>query len=55
LRAVHAVCIGADALIDRPLRDGAGASIETAKRAAAALDTFNAETRETVNVPELVH
>ena len=30
-------------------------SHKTAKRAAAALDAFNAETRETVNVPELVH
>ena len=31
------------------------ANVETAKRAAAALDAFNAETRETVNVPKLVH
>lgn len=31
------------------------ANVETAKRAAAALDAFNAETQETVTVPELVH
>jgi integrase len=31
------------------------ANIETAKRAAAALDAFNAETMETATPPELVH
>ena len=31
------------------------ANVETAKRAAAALDAFNAETLETLTVPELVH
>ena len=31
------------------------ANVETAKRAAAALDAFNAETLETVTAPELVH
>lgn len=31
------------------------ANVETAKRAAAALDAFNDETRESVTVPELVH
>ena len=31
------------------------ANVETAKRAAAALDAFNAETQETVTAPELVH
>ena len=31
------------------------ANVETAKRAAAALDAFNTETLETVNTPELVH
>jgi hypothetical protein len=31
------------------------ANIETAKRAAAALDAFNAETPPTVMAPELVH
>ena len=30
-------------------------NIETAKRAAAALDAFNAETPPTVTAPELVH
>ena len=31
------------------------ANIETAKRAAAALDVFNAETPQAVTAPELVH
>jgi integrase len=31
------------------------ANVETAKRAAAALDALNAETLETVTAPELVH
>lgn len=31
------------------------ANVETAKRAAAALDPFNAETTEPVSAPELVH
>jgi hypothetical protein len=31
------------------------ANVETAKRAAAALDAFNTETLETVDTPELVH
>ena len=31
------------------------ANVKTAKRAAATLDGFNTETRETVTVPELVH
>ncbi len=31
------------------------ANVETAKRAAAALDAFNTESLETVNTPELVH
>ena len=31
------------------------ANVETTKRAAAALDAFNAETQETVTAPELVH
>ena len=31
------------------------ANVETAKRAAAALDAFNAETTEAETAPELVH
>jgi hypothetical protein len=31
------------------------ANVETAKRAAAALDTYNAESRESVAAQELVH